>query len=167
MADAGSSARPTNYSPGRGASNGTVVSCYGQHAQAERAVDYLADHAFPVEHIRIVGEELATVERVTGRVTTSRAAVRGAGSGAVVGSFLGLLLGLFSVMPLAALLLALYGALAGAGFGAVAGALNHAALRGRRDFSSEQAIVAGRYNVVCDDPEHARRASGLLSRLPD
>lgn len=142
-----------------------VIASYVEYADAQRAVDHLSDRSFPVEQLSIVGEELRTVERVTGRLTTGKAALAGAGSGAAFGALIGFLLGLFTVAPLVSgFVLALYGLLLGALLGAVFGAAGHAALGGRRDFSSVQGMTAGRYDVVCD-AEHAARAAELLSDL--
>lgn len=150
----------------RGRRGHETVGSYTDYASAQRAVDFLSDRDFPVERLRIIGEDLRTVERVTGRLTTWRAALAGAGSGAVFGAVIGWVLGLFTMTPLvSALILGLYGLLVGAVFGAVLGALGHAALRGRRDFSSVQGMVAGRYDVVAE-PEVAGRAAALLAELP-
>ena len=143
-----------------------TVASYSDYAAAQRAVDFLSDRSFPVDQLRIVGEDLRTVEHVTGRLTTWRAALAGAGSGAVFGAVIGWLLGLFTIEPLlSALVLGLYGLLVGAVLGAVIGGVGHAAMRGRRDFSSVQGLVAGRYDVVAD-PAVAPRASALLAELP-
>ena len=142
-----------------------TLASYREYAQAQRAVDHLSDRSFPVEHLSIVGEELRTVEQVTGRMTTGKAALAGAGSGALFGAVLGFFLGLFTIAPLVSgLALALYGLLLGTLLGAAMGAAGHAALRGRRDFSSVRGMTAGRYDVVCD-AEHAGRAAELLSEL--
>src|SRR5690606_19151582 len=87
-----------------------VVATYPDYAQAERSVDYLSDHDFPVERTAIVGRDLEMVEQITGRLTYWGAAGRGASSGAVAGALIGWLFGLFGwVNPLVAgLLLALY-----------------------------------------------------------
>ena len=142
-----------------------TIASYSEYAQAQRVVDHLSDRGFPVEHLSIVGEELRTVEQVTGRLTVAKAALAGAGSGALLGALLGFVLGLFTVAPLVSgLALALYGLLFGAVLGALMGAAGHAALGGRRDFSSVRGMTAGRYDVVCD-AEHAGRAAELLSEL--
>lgn len=142
-----------------------VIASYPEYADAQRAVDSLSDRSFPVQHLSIVGEELRTVERVTGRLTTGKAALAGAGSGAAFGALLGFLLGLFTVAPfVTGLALALYGLLLGAVLGAAFGAIGHAALGGRRDFSSVRGLAAGRYDVVCDT-EYAARATELLADL--
>ena len=38
-----------------------TVASYDDYPQAERAVDYLSDHGFPVEHVAIVGHGLRYV----------------------------------------------------------------------------------------------------------
>lgn len=54
----------------------------------------------PVEHVRIVGDGVRTVENVTGRMTKGKAALTGAASGAWFGALIGLLFALFAVGPL-------------------------------------------------------------------
>lgn len=140
-----------------------TIGSYRDYASAQRAVDLLSDRGFPVEKLRIIGEDLRTEERVTGRLTTWRAGLAAAGSGALFGALIGWLLGLFTITPLVtALVLGLYGLLIGAVLGGLFGVLGHAALRGRRDFSSVQGMVAGRYDVVCE-PDEAARATSMLA----
>jgi hypothetical protein len=50
-----------------------LLASYPTYAAAERTVDHLADHGFPVEHVHIIGRELFTVEDVSGRMTLPRA----------------------------------------------------------------------------------------------
>src|SRR4051795_4512805 len=73
----------------------TVASC-PTYADAQAAVDRLSDDGFPVEHLDIVGSDLKLVERVTGRLTTTRAAMAGAASGAWFGLMIGLLVAIFA-----------------------------------------------------------------------
>ena len=68
---------------------------YDKYEQAQRAVDFLSDHEFPVENCMIVGTELKQVERVTGRLTRGRVAGAGALSGMWMGLFVGLIFSLF------------------------------------------------------------------------
>src|SRR4051794_1739777 len=137
-------------------SGGGNVSTYESYEDAERAVDYLSDNGFPVENAKIVGSDLRLVEQVTGRVTTGRAALAGAGSGAWFGLFIGLLVGLFTTGPTWAGLV-VGGLLIGAVWGATFGFIAHYAMRGRRDFASDRALVAHRYDVlVTADAERAR-----------
>jgi hypothetical protein len=140
-----------------------LLGSFPTYAGAEQVVDRLADSGFPVEHSRIVGNGLRTVEYVTGRVTSKTAAVAGSASGAWFGLFFGLLLGLFSNGSAWFLVIigsAAIGALWGAAFGYAA----HRATRGRRDFGSVKGLEAERYDVYVDASraDEAIRASGLL-----
>ena len=51
---------------------------YDTYPQAQHVVDYLADHDFPVQNVAIVGTELKSIERVTGRLTRGKVALAGA-----------------------------------------------------------------------------------------
>ena len=137
-----------------------TVAAFDSYPEAQRAVDRLSDAGFPVERVAIVGHGLRSVERVTGRMTTGRAALLGASQCALLGALFGLLVGLFWG-PEATLLLVLYGIVFGGLFGALMGAITHAATRGERDFASIAGLEAERYEVVVDD-EFAPRAVELL-----
>jgi hypothetical protein len=144
-----------------------TVATFGSYEQAQAAVDRLSDDGFPVEHLDIVGSDLRTVERVTGRLTKGKAAAAGAASGAWFGLFIGLLVGLFTSGP-AWLGLILGGLLIGAAWGAVGGYVGHAATGGRRDFSSTQTLVAMRYDVIArggtvDQAKQMLAGAGLLT----
>ncbi len=141
-----------------------TVASYTSYADAERAVDRLADLDFPVERVAIVGQDLQTVEQVTGKMDYPRAAWRGALSGAVPGALIGWIFGLFDwVDPLiTSLLLAFYGLIIGAVIGAVIGMVVYAMQRGRRDFASVTFMRPRRYEVVVDD-EVADQAARLLT----
>jgi hypothetical protein len=141
-----------------------TVASYSTYAEAERAVDHLADRRFPVERVSIVGRDLRYVEQVTGRMGYKEAALRGAISGAFVGVLVGWLFGLFDWFEplLAAAWLAFQGLWFGALVGALVGIGLHALLRGRRDFSSVAAMQADRYDVIADD-EVAEEAARILA----
>lgn len=143
---------------------GRSVASYATYDEAQHAVDHLSDNGFPVENADIVGSDLRLVERVTGRLTTGRAALAGAGSGAWFGLFIGLLVGLFTTGP-TWLGLLIGGLVIGAAWGAVLGFFAHWATGGRRDFSSERGLVAGHYDVVVAD-DQADRARTLLAQVP-
>ncbi len=136
---------------------------YDEYAAAQKAVDFLSDHEFPVENCMIVGTELKQVERVTGRLTYNRVAVGGLLSGVWLGLFVGLVLSLFDNQN--AFVTILSTALFGAVFGLVWALIGFAATRGQRDFSSVSRIVATRYEVLV---EHKLAAQGreLLAQLP-
>lgn len=142
---------------------GWVIGTYDTYLDAQRAVDYLSDEKFPVEHTTIVGNNLRQVEKITGRLTWSRVITGGLASGAWFGLFVGLLLGLFA--PGSSWLAAvLTGVVLGAVFGMVFGAIGYAQLRGRRDFTSRTAVVATTYDVLCDH-KFAEEARNHLARL--
>ena len=116
------------------------------YAQAQFLVDGLSDAGFPVEHTRIIGTDLETVEDVRGRKTVATSAGQGALSGLWFGVFIGLM---FFILAPGLGLLGAFGwpILFGAIFGAVWGALAHWATRGRRDFSSIRSLRSQRYEV--------------------
>src|ERR1700675_22323 len=78
---------------------GRLVRSYPTYAEAQRAVDYLSDQAFPVQQVTIVGVDLMQVERVTGRLTWPKVLGGGVISGAWLGLFIGLVLGLITANP--------------------------------------------------------------------
>jgi heat induced stress protein YflT len=160
-----------SYAPQVSPRRAPVVSNGPQHllgefptyAGAEQLVDRLSDSGFPVEHTRIVGHDLRTVEYVTGRVTSANAAMAGVASGAWFGLLVGFLLGIFSTNSTwIAVLLGCAGI--GAIWGAVFGFLAHRATRGRRDFGSVQGLEAEQYAVYvdADRADEAIRLSGRL-----
>jgi uncharacterized membrane protein len=144
---------------------GLPVGAYDSYEKAQRAVDYLADHEFPVQHITIVGKELRLVERVVGRLTTRRAASMGATGGALWGLFIGVMIMLFAAAEgQASVLLPVLSAAFGALLGAVTGGVGHAMTGGHRDFSSRTSVVPTSYEVLCQH-QHAEDARNLLARL--
>src|SRR3712207_3334316 len=122
---------------------------FDDYGGAQRLVDRLSDASFPVEHVRIVGTGVYSVEQVTGRMTKARATVAGAASGAWFGLLIGLLLSVFAVGP-AALVLLLVSLAMAATWGAVFGFLAHWVTRGARDFASVKSLRADTYHVLVD-----------------
>lgn len=142
---------------------GWPVGSYATYAEAQRAVDHLADADFPVRDVTIVGVDLMLVERVIGRLTWRRVLLSGAASGAWLGIFVGLLLGVFSPEASVAGTIVV-GLVSGVLFGLVFAAVGYAASRGRRDFTSASQLVAGRYDVLCQ-PRNAEKAREMLGKL--
>ncbi|MDP9844180.1 general stress protein [Streptosporangium lutulentum] len=135
------------------------VSTFHTYAEAQRAVDYLSDQRFPVEHTMIVGVNLRLIEQVLGRLTSLRAAGMGAASGAWFGLLIGLFFAIFARgFPIA---LPLWGLIWGAIAGAIFGLIAHALTGGKRDFLSSSSLVAERYEVLVT-AEHAVEARKLL-----
>jgi hypothetical protein len=143
-----------------------TVARFDDYETAQRAVDQLSDDGFPVETLDIVGSDLRLVERVTGRLTKTRAAGAGALSGAWVGLLIGILIGLFTTGAWLGVVLG--GVAIGAVWGAVFGFAAHAATRGQRDFSSVRALSASRYDLIARDgtAERARTMLGHSGLLP-
>ena len=143
---------------------GVQVGSYDSYEQAQAAVDYLSDERFPVENVTIIGSDLKQVEKVTGRLTWGRVLAAGAAGGAWWGLFVGLLLGIFAVDGRDWIGSLLTGLAVGLLFGMLFAAMGYAATRGRRDFTSTSAIIAGRYDVMCN-PARAEDARALLARF--
>jgi hypothetical protein len=136
---------------------------YDKYADAQRAVDFLSDHEFPVENCMIVGTDLKQVERVTGRLTTGRVALGGLLSGLWMGLFIGLIFSFFGNGSAIAVIVATM--VIGALFGVIWALVGYSLTRGQRDFSSVSSIVATRYEVLV---EHKLATQGreLLTQLP-
>ena len=142
----------------------TPVADYRTYAEAQRAVDFLSDHEFPVEKSSIIGSDLRMVENVIGRLTRGRAALAGAGSGAWFGLLFGVLLTVFADGDGTTAGIVLECVALGIVFGAVFGFVAHAATGGKRDFASRSGIVASRYEVQVDR-DVAEDAQNLLTKL--
>ena len=65
---------------------GDVLGTYASYPEAQAVVERLSHADFPIKQLAIIGNELTTVERVTGRLTYGRAALAGAVSGAGTGA---------------------------------------------------------------------------------
>src|SRR3954452_2691792 len=83
---------------------GDTIARYATYLEAQRAVDYLSDNAFPVQAVTIVGAGLRMVERVTGRLPFSIVALRSLLSGSYFGAMVGLILPLFTTAGSSAIL---------------------------------------------------------------
>jgi len=138
---------------------GDVLGEYESYVDAQKVVDRLAKADFAVKGIAIVGSDLKTVERVTGRLTYGRAALTGAASGSWLGLFFGLLLFLFSPAPELSFILA--AGFIGAGFGMIFGIVSYALNRRRRDFTSTHQVLAASYQIIIDPNQTARARQAL------
>jgi hypothetical protein len=125
---------------------GDVLSTVDTHGEAQSIVNRLAHAGYNVSNIAIVGRDLVTVERVTGRLTYARVALRGALNGAWFGLFFSLVLSLLNeptttfVMPAVVAI--------GAGMGVLITLALYSIRRRRQDFSSVQQVLASRYEVT-------------------
>jgi hypothetical protein len=139
---------------------GEVVATFETYPEAQQAVDVLARADFPVNQISIVGSDLKSVERVTGKLSWGRVAVAGAAAGAWLGMFFGLLIVIFS--PTTSLAYVIAAVLIGAGFGMFFGIVSYAINRRRRDFTSVAQVIATSYSVIVAG-DLVNRARNLLS----
>jgi hypothetical protein len=142
---------------------GETVGTYTAYLDAQKAVDYLADQQFAVQNVSILGNDLKTVERVTGRLSYPRVALAGAATGAWFGLFVGVVLMLFGGTEGYSTLLSSMAL--GAGFWMLFGVITYAMQRGKRDFTSTSQVVASNYQVIVS-PEAAGEARRLLQQLP-
>jgi hypothetical protein len=135
---------------------------YERYEQAQKAVDFLSDHEFPVQNCLIVGTDLKQIERVTGRLTTGKVAIGGLLSGIWLGLFVGLIFSLFGDDGALAVILStmLFGAIFGLAW-ALAG---YFATRGQRDFTSVTQVVATRYEVLVEH-KYAEQGRQLLATM--
>lgn len=145
---------------------GEVISTYDHYADAMHAVDRLARADFPVSEVSILGNDVRSVERVTGKLSYGRVALMGALSGAYLGLFLGLLLFIFQPENSGILGVFISAIAIGAGFGMLFGVLSYAMNRNRRDFSSVMQFVATRYDLIAS-PASVSEARRILSQPSD
>jgi hypothetical protein len=140
---------------------------YDDYPQAQHVVDHLADHEFPVQNVLIVGTELKSVERVTGRLTHGKVAIAGAISGLWMGLFVGIAFALFSRQNQLGFLITT--PILGAVFGLIWSQIGfRAATRGgTRDFASISQVVATKYEVLIEHRfiEQARQLVATMRRL--
>jgi hypothetical protein len=140
------------------------VGIYNSYADAQKAVDYLADEKFEVQNLAIVGTDLKSVERVLGRRNWGTVVTQGMQSGISTGLLVALVMLIFarpgSFLILLATSLAI-GIALGIGFSAAAYAMS----RGKRDFTSITQTVATKYEVLCEH-KVAAQAREMLQGMP-
>jgi xanthosine utilization system XapX-like protein len=137
---------------------------YGTYEEAQKAVDYLSDHEFPVQNVLIVGTDLKQLERVTGRLTRGRAAVGGLVSGAWLGLFVGMIFALLDTSSSAGYSSILATIAFGALFGLVWSLIGYQLTRGPRDFTSVTQVVATQYEVLVEH-KYAGQAREMLTQM--
>lgn len=143
-----------------------LVGSYQDYADAQAAVDFLSDQEFPVENLLIVGTNLKSVERITGRRTWASVLGQGAISGVGTGIFVGLMLSFFTGPEAGFLNVLLVGLLLGVVIGTLTAAIGYAFTQGKRDFNSIRQIVATSYDVMSEH-KVAAQARELLATRPE
>ena len=136
-----------------------------QHVKAQHAVDDFADQGFPVQNLEIVGTELRSIERVTGRLTRGKIAAAGRPVRALDRPIRRAHLSLFSNQSHLGLLVT--SPLLGAPFGLAWSQFGYsvATRHGNRVFASVSQVVATKHEVLVEH-EHAVRAQELLATMP-
>jgi uncharacterized membrane protein len=154
----------------------SVVGVYETMAQAEAAVHALDQAGFPVKHVSIVTQNLASDNTMHGYITPGEDLTpRGAATGAWVGGLLSLLIGsaflwvpgfgpLLVVGRLAALLLTgVEGALVGAATGSLLGALANWGIAEEHILDYEQQVKGGKHLVIAyGTAEEVEQAHAIL-----
>ncbi len=140
------------------------VGIFNSYADAQKAVDYLADEKFAVQNLAIVGTELKSVERVLGRKSWGTVLSQGVSSGVSTGLLVGIIMLLFT-RPASVLVLILSCLALGIAIGLVFAAAGYALTRGKRDFTSVTQTVATKYEVLCEH-KVAAQAREMLQQLP-
>src|ERR671912_1807484 len=72
------------------------VGIFNTYADAQKAVDFLADQKFEVQNLAIVGTDLKSVERVLGRRNWGTVITQGLQSGISTGLLVGLVVLIFT-----------------------------------------------------------------------
>lgn len=137
---------------------------YTTYAEAQKSVDHLADHHFPVDNLAIVGTDLRLVERVTGRRTWGTVIGQGMMSGLSTGFIVAIFMMILfpSQNFLSQLLTAL---VIGVVIGLLFAVLGYALGRGQRDFTSVTQTIATKYELLCEHKVVAQ-ARELLAQAP-
>ncbi len=143
---------------------GEKVAEYTSYEAAQKAVSTLIAADVPAREIAIVGDNLRSIETVTGRLGYAAAAR----TGAINGILFGLILSLVFVFgtPDAAIQLFLGVMLVGVALGMLMSLITYALLRRRRDYASVTQVVAERYEVTvhAGSIHRARGALGVAER---
>lgn len=140
------------------------VGLYKTYAEAQKAVDYLADEKFAVQNLAIVGTDLKSVERVLGRKSWGTVIGQGVQSGVSTGLLVGLVMLIFGGVKNILLLLVVALAI-GIALGLIFNAIAYTMSRGKRDFTSVTQTVATKYEVLCEH-KVAAQAKEMLLQLP-
>lgn len=134
--------------------SGQSVARYESYEAAQQAVERLVRAGFPPAEVSIVGSDLKSVERITGRMTAAKAALVGLMSGLMLGMFIALLLLVISpAAPLATLVSVM---LLGIGFSVLWSMIGYALNRRRKEFTSVMQLVASSFVILVPGPQTAR-----------
>ncbi len=141
--------------------HGDVLGTYDTYLEAQSVVDRLSKADFEIRGLAIVGNNLTSVESVTGKMTYGRTALAGAARGAWFGLFIGLMFFIFSPIPVIGYIAA--AAFIGAGISMVFSVAMYTLGRRTRDFTSTNHVLARNYDIIIS-PQLALRARTILAQ---
>jgi len=141
--------------------HGDVLGTYETYLEAQSVVDRLSKADFEITGLAIVGNNLTSVETVTGKLNYGRTAITGAARGAWFGLFIGLMFFLLSPVPVIGYIAA--AAFIGAGISMVFSVGLYTVSRRTRDFTSTNQVLARSYDIIVS-PQSALRARTLLAQ---
>ncbi|WJL95932.1 hypothetical protein QSU92_01565 [Microbacterium sp. ET2] len=138
---------------------GQAIASFPTYEAAQKAVSTLIAAEIPARDIAIVGHDLRSVERVTGRLGYAEAARSGAINGLLLGMLFSAILVLGSPsVPIQAFVGVLF---VGIAIGMLLSLITYSLVRRRRDFASVMQVVAERYDVTVSASDVAK-ARGVL-----
>lgn len=140
---------------------GDVLGTYETYLEAQSVVDRLSKADFEIKGLAIVGNNLTTVEQVTGKLSYGRTALAGAARGAWFGLFIGLMFFLFTPVPVTGYIVA--AAVIGAGISMVFSVVMYTLGRRTRDFTSTNHVLARSYDIIIS-PQLLLRARTILAQ---
>lgn len=143
---------------------GDVLQTLDTYAEAQSVVNRLTHTGYSVANIAIVGRDLVTIERITGRLTYAKVALRGAINGAWFGLFIGFLFGATATTGETLYLPATVAI--GAGIGMLFNLVTYSLRRRRHDFQSIQQVIASQYDVIVPSGT-ADAAKAALASAPN
>jgi xanthosine utilization system XapX-like protein len=142
------------------ATTGQTVASFPTYEAAQKAVSALIGAEIPARDIAIVGHDLRSVERVTGRLGYAEAARSGAINGLLLGMLFSAILVLGSPsVPIQAFVGVLF---VGIAIGMLLSLITYSLVRRRRDFASVMQVVAERYDVTVSAAADVAKARSVL-----
>ncbi|BDV31000.1 general stress protein [Microbacterium terricola] len=132
--------------PQAGDDVGKTIAAFSTYEEAQKLVSELIESEVPAREIAIVGVNLRSIERVTGRLGYATAAR----SGAINGLLLGLLFAAIFVLGSPSPPIQVFAGvvLIGIALGMLISIIGYAFLRRRRDYASVMQVRADRYEVT-------------------
>lgn len=139
---------------------GRTVGSYQTYEAAKHAVDVLiANEGFSAQSISIIGSDLSSVERVTGRMSVGRTALNGVMTGVMIGLFMSLMWMIVNPITNFIVLVGIF--LLSIAFGVIWSLIVYAMTPNKREFTSMMQLTAGRFDIIVPN-ELANDATSIL-----